>query len=80
MRQMVLVCDDSCNSFFSGRPPPPRPSRLSFSISHAVFFFVLKWSSCATWAAYEHGHQALHQIWLNLLMLQAKFTNPDDPL
>lgn len=66
MRQMVLVCDDSCNSFFSGRPLPLVPLGFPWaSPSAGFFFFVLKWSSCATWAAPKHGHQTLHHIRLN---------------
>lgn len=69
MRQMVLVCDDSCNP-----PPPflPPPVPLDFSLASPVLFWIWKRSSCATWATSKHP--ALHQMCLNLLMLKALFT------
>lgn len=35
MRQMVLVCDDSCNSFSSSPPPPLFP--LGFALVFLLF-------------------------------------------
>lgn len=39
MRQMVLVCDDSCNSLFSARPHTPLPPSLSAFFEHLLCCF-----------------------------------------
>lgn len=70
MRQMVLVCDDSCNSFSSS--PPPLFFPLGFPLVSPLFF-APKRPHCATWVerAWEsgswaswYGHQAPHLTWL----------------
>lgn len=71
MRQMVLVCDDSCNSFSPS--PPPLFFPLGFPLV-SLLFFASKQARCATWAerasesgswASRHGHRASHLTWLH---------------
>lgn len=71
MRQMVLVCDDSCNSFSCS--PPPLFFPLGFPLV-SLLFFTLKRPRCATqadkaresgeWAS-RRGHQASHRTCLH---------------
>lgn len=44
MRQMVLVCDDSCNSFSSSPPPPHLASPSSTGVSTVGFLCVVQLS------------------------------------
>ena len=52
MRQMVLVCDDSCNSFSSS--PPPLFFPLGFPLV-SLLFLALKRPRCATRAERARG-------------------------
>ena len=74
MRQMVLVCDDSCNSFSPS--PPPLFFPLGFPLV-SLLFFALKQASCATWVERAkdraRGHRdtdsRLH-IWRAFILVQ----------
>lgn len=74
MRQMVLVCDDSCNSFSTS--PPPFFFPLSFLLV-SLLVFALKWPRCVTQAektrgpphGYKDTNDELH-IWHDFRLLQ----------
>lgn len=75
MRHMVLVCDDSCNSFFCPQTPPPLcPSRLSSCIYPCV------WGVFLLSNIVQHGQREHHgtQTWTSGSTSDLH-TNSDDP-